>query len=342
MKPFTSTSFNASSENNFHIISANNENVARVKEFRESSELDSHSSSSYGSGSDSTGNDSEETSTPDKPRLDERKKERPPLGFYVNRTGFPIKDFVWERMWQHVQNVHPNGFATSFKIRGNKSLPNVPVPNLPNFTHGMDVALKLELVQKYISELKYNHTGTQFFEIRKDRPLSGLMESAKEMIRESLPIKCLEATILALHLTNGIPGLQRFTIGFKTQINTAWLSHVVLGIYYNGKFGALGLSRRDDLMYKPLKFRTLYDLIENYKTCYNKYFHVLKKVKIGYPIAHDPHSYERINWKYLTLSMDKLTTEQKVKLMERFSRELKTTSLGFSSSPQVTCKKELL
>ena len=308
-------------------------------------ELDLQSS---GSCSDSTGNDTEETSTPDKPCSDEieRRSEKPPLGFYVNRTGFPIKDSVWERMWQHVQNVHPNGFSTSLKIRGSKSLPNVPFPNLPNFNYGMlgvDVSLKLDSVQKYLSELKYNHTGTQFFEIRKDRPLCGLMESAKEMIRESLPIKCLEATILALHLTNGIPGLQRFTIGFKTQVNAAWLSHVVLGIYYNGKFGALGLSRRDDLMYKPLKFKTLYDLIENYKTCYNKYFHVLKKVKISYPIVHDPHSYERINWKYLTLNMDKITKEQKVKVMERFSRELKTLSLAFSGSPApVTCKNEFL
>ena len=302
---------------------------------------------SSGSGSDSTGNDSEEASTPDKSCLDEtgRRKEKPPLGFYVNRTGFPIKDFVWERMWQHVQNVHPNGFTTSLKIRGSKNLAKVPFPNVPNFNYGtigMDVSSKLESVQKYLSELKYNHTGTQFFEIRKDRPLCGLMESAKEMIRESLPIKCLEATILALYLTNGIPGLQRFTIGFKTQINTAWLSHVVLGVYYNGKFGALGLSRRDDLMYKPLKFKTLYDLIENYKTCYNKYFHVLRKVKISYPIVHDPHSYERINWKYLTLSMDKVTTEQKLKIMERFSRELKTVSLAFSSSPPVAYRKEFL
>ena len=303
-------------------------------------ELDSHS---IRSSSDLTGNDSEETTTSYKSASSEdKKKERPPLGFYVNRTGFPIKDFVWERMWQHVENVHPNGFGTSLRIRGNKHLPEVPVPNLPNLGCGMGISLKLELVQKYLCELKYNHTGTQFFEIRKDRPLCGLMESAKEMIRESLPIKCLEATILAIYFTNGISGLQRFTLGFKTKINKAWLSHVVLGVYYNGKFGALGLSRRDDLMYKPLIFTTLYDLIENYKTCYNKYFHVLKKVKISCPVSHDPHSYEQINWKYLTLSMDKLNTDQKIKMMERFSRELKTTSLGSSGSPQEICRKEFL
>lgn len=31
--------------------------------------------------------------------------------------------------------------------------------------------------------------------------------------------------------------------------------HVVLGLHHYGKFGTLGLSRRDDLMFKPLKFK---------------------------------------------------------------------------------------
>ena len=31
--------------------------------------------------------------------------------------------------------------------------------------------------------------------------------------------------------------------------------HVVLGVHHNGKFGTLGLSRREDLMFKPLKFK---------------------------------------------------------------------------------------
>jgi len=46
--------------------------------------------------------------------------------------------------------------------------------------------------------LNYNHTGTQLFEIKKYRPLAGLMDKAKEMIKEALPIKCLEAAILAM------------------------------------------------------------------------------------------------------------------------------------------------
>lgn len=66
-----------------------------------------------------------------------------------------------------------------------------------------------------------------------------LMDTAKAMVRESLPIKCMEAVILAICLTNGIPGLGRFPINFKSEVNEASLLkgrkyyyHVVLGIAY--------------------------------------------------------------------------------------------------------------
>jgi hypothetical protein len=38
--------------------------------------------------------------------------------------------------------------------------------------------------------------------------------------------------------------------------------HVVLGLVYRGKFGTLGLSRRSNLMDKPLEFNTLNDLVQ--------------------------------------------------------------------------------
>lgn len=44
-----------------------------------------------------------------------------------------------------------------------------------------------------------------------------LMETAKEMIHDSLPIKCLEAVIVALYLTAPLTTVQRFTLGFKSK-----------------------------------------------------------------------------------------------------------------------------
>ena len=73
------------------------------------------------------------------------------------------------------------------------------------------------------------------------------------------------APLLAVsYLTNGIAGLDRFPVSFRTIFNKAIYNHVVLGVYHNGCYGALGMSRRQDLMDKPLKFK-VDSLIHAYK-----------------------------------------------------------------------------
>ena len=161
----------------------------------------------------------------------------------------------------------------------------------------------LEKLQSYLCRLTYNHTGTQLFDIKPHSSMITLMDTAKAMVRESLPIKCMEAVILAICLTNGIPGLGRFPINFKSEVNEASLLkgrkyyyHVVLGIAYKvrqtfdirnnitfeiypkGKFGALGLSRRSSLMFKRLEYSSLHSLVEEYKRAYLNCGHTLLKV----------------------------------------------------------------
>ena len=82
-----------------------------------------------------------------------------------------------------------------------------------------------------------------------------LMETAKEMIQEALPIKCLEAVILSLYLTSPMLNTQRIAVGFKSEVEGLYFRHVVLVVQHGGLYGALGLSRRKDLLYKPLAFR---------------------------------------------------------------------------------------
>jgi len=43
-------------------------------------------------------------------------------------------------------------------------------------------------------------------------------------------------------------------MGFRTVFGNNTHRHVVLALSWNGIYGALGMSRRDDLMYKPLIF----------------------------------------------------------------------------------------
>ena len=75
-------------------------------------------------------------------------------------------------------------------------------------------------VQSYLNQLTYNHTGTQFFETRPNSSMITLMETARCMIREALPIKCMEGKtqlvsfdltmVFVLTGTRGEPGMVAF------------------------------------------------------------------------------------------------------------------------------------
>ena len=45
--------------------------------------------------------------------------------FYVNRDGFPVKKKTWERMWHHVEKIHPKGSQIVQGIRQCQQLEKV-------------------------------------------------------------------------------------------------------------------------------------------------------------------------------------------------------------------------
>jgi len=51
----------------------------------------------------------------------------------------------------------------------------VPIPRPPSFSADASVPERVDAIQEYIKDLQYNHTGTQFFDIKKHRPLNGFV-----------------------------------------------------------------------------------------------------------------------------------------------------------------------
>lgn len=74
-------------------------------------------------------------------------------------------------MWQHIADVHPEASQISAAIRG-QSLKRVAVPPSPLVNPSYSPHQNLLVIQNYMNELQYNHTGTQFFDVKKYRPLS--------------------------------------------------------------------------------------------------------------------------------------------------------------------------
>ena len=66
------------------------------------------------------------------------------------------------------------------------------------------VTKKITSIQNYIKSLKYNYLGDAFFVVKKSMSVRTLCKLSKEMIDHGLPIKCLEAVVLGLHLTMGL------------------------------------------------------------------------------------------------------------------------------------------
>lgn len=96
-------------------------------------------------------------------------------------------------------------------------------------------------------------------------------------------------------------GLDRIPLAFKSEFNKNEYRHIVLVCKFNSSWGALGLSRKPDLMYKPLIFSSLMDLIRNFIDSYHKYGHKVLKIKIGLPIQSDHTSNEGITWKFTSI-----------------------------------------
>jgi transcriptional regulator of met regulon len=183
-----------------------------------------------------------------------------------------------------------------------------PVPTFPNqlCNPALPLSFKLYRIQSYIRAFEYNYTGRSFFkkDMRKDRGMNHLTNMAKEIMRQALPIQCADALFLAVHLTNSIKKdqLMRIPITFLSKGETEAHSHIVLGVRSwkrqgEERWGALGISRMQNLMYKELKHECLASLLRNYHNAYEDDGHALEYIALGLPFPTETLPDERPRWR---------------------------------------------
>jgi len=61
-------------------------------------------------------------------------------------------------------------------------------------------------------------------------------------------------------LTNSLPLVERFSLSFKSEIDGKIYRHIVLAVKIRGKYGAIGLSRKDDLHWKNPTYKVDFKL----------------------------------------------------------------------------------
>lgn len=202
--------------------------------------------------------------------------------------------------------------SRSNPFSGAVDLPDPPRPDEKMIPRNLPSAEQLPYIQKQLDILTYNHLSHTFFNLEKTRSLQSILITGKETLTEALPIRCLEATFTGLYLTQDLKDVDRIPLSFRSRVKGAHYQHIVLALHVQqptSLYGALGLSRKHTLMYKPLIYRTLYHLVMDYKGEYERLGHELLDIKLGLAVTHEQHWHHPPCWRFVALRLSQYLSE---------------------------------
>jgi len=202
---------------------------------------------------------------------------------------------------------------------------------------------RLSAAQAFIDALTYNHVAqpSTFFSVDKRRPLGRILETARCIERDALPIKCVEAVFLALRLTSEWRDVDRVPAAFKTAVaftdgagkrRRRCHRHIVLLIRRRreratdasersvgvgvgsanaeptdrSEFGALGISRRASLAHRPMRYGSVSEILTSYREAYEDIGHAVLKVRVGLPAPREPPEAE-VCWRHCCVTVGRVS-----------------------------------
>ena len=129
-----------------------------------------------------------------------------------------------------------------------------------------------------------------------DQLVSGRLQHFSRCCPQPTPAKCQPMMTQALlPCTTCLGGGESATLSQRTR-SLACCRHLVLAVMHkpSGKWGALGLSRRAQLMDKPAEHSTLSSLVQEFRQAYQRWWHEVLKLRVGLPAPHDATSGEMV------------------------------------------------
>ena len=206
-------------------------------------------------------------------------------------------------------------------IKESDELPSPPAsPRAPELPGALSTKQKMAAIQRFIESFQYNYSGKPFVNLKKSRGMSHIYGSAKEIVRAGLPIQCVEATFLATLLTANQSLIDRVPMSFKSKFEGKVYRHIVLAVRENGRWGALGISRRSNLMNKPMRYTSLAELAMDYRQSYKDCFHTLLNVYMGLPFSHETYTDAPIKWRARKIRMNNMAEAKDA--LNKFCQEM--------------------
>jgi hypothetical protein len=191
-----------------------------------------------------------------------------------------------------------------------------PVPTVPIFNVASSMTDRLNAIQTFINSFDYNYSGKPFFKMKRSGGSNHIQTVSKQLMKAGLPIQCVEAVFLSAYISRSLISVCRIPLSFKSKFKDGVHRHIVTAVYVDGLWGALGISRRDCLMFKAIQYPTLFELVEDFRRSYESVFHRLLTVYVGQPFPHSFGSVDSpITWRALKVRMSEETAaEAKIKI----------------------------
>ena len=212
----------------------------------------------------------------------------------------------------------PPSFAALFS-----SSPSLPPSGLVN--------LHLHTLHGYLASFTYNTTpGPEHMphiQSIKSQPLRHITHTAQQIIHRRLPIRCLEAVVVALHLLAATEAevaercggvrLLRYPLRFYSTCGGHHYWHILLVVALMPPlspspsssdaalpvFGAVSLSRHAPLSLRELKFDSLSALCSSLREEYRRIGHSILQMTVGLPVTQDERSRATLDWHFLALHL---------------------------------------